>query len=116
MSSRICRFSAPPPDGFSYELFLDEHGHKISKSKGNGLTVEEWLRYGTKDSLKLFMYQAPRKAKLYFDVIPRTVDEYLGLLDRYLAGPGTALRQPGLAHARRRLRPPAGCRSPTACC
>ena len=85
ISSRICRIlGGTPPEGFSYELFLDEHGHKISKSKGNGLTVEEWLRYGTKDSLKLFMYQAPRKAKrLYFDVIPRTVDEYLGLLDRY---------------------------------
>ena len=85
VSSRICRIlGGTPPEGFSYELFLDEHGHKISKSKGNGLTVEEWLRYGTKDSLKLFMYQAPRKAKrLYFDVIPRTVDEYLGLLDRY---------------------------------
>jgi lysyl-tRNA synthetase, class I len=86
VSSRICRIlGGTPPEGFSYELFLDEHGHKISKSKGNGLTVEEWLRYGTKDCLKLFMYQAPRKAKrLYFDVIPRTVDEYLGLLDRYL--------------------------------
>jgi lysyl-tRNA synthetase, class I len=85
VSSRICRIlGGTPPEGFPYELFLDEHGHKISKSKGNGLTVEEWLRYGTKDSLKLFMYQAPRKAKrLYFDVIPRTVDEYLGLLDRY---------------------------------
>jgi lysyl-tRNA synthetase class 1 len=85
VSSRICRIlGGTPPEGCSYELFLDEHGHKISKSKGNGLTVEEWLRYGTKDSLKLFMYQAPRKAKrLYFDVIPRTVDEYLGLLDRY---------------------------------
>jgi lysyl-tRNA synthetase, class I len=87
VSSRICRIlGGTPPEGFSYELFLDEYGHKISKSKGNGLTVEEWLRYGTKDSLKLFMYQAPRKAKrLYFDVIPRNVDEYFGLLDRYRA-------------------------------
>jgi lysyl-tRNA synthetase class 1 len=85
VSSRICRIlGGTPPDGFSYELFLDEHGHKISKSKGNGLTVEQWLRYGTKDSLKLFMYQAPRKAKrLYFDVIPRNVDDYFGLLDRF---------------------------------
>jgi lysyl-tRNA synthetase class 1 len=85
VSSRICRIlDGTPPEAFSYELFLDEHGHKISKSKGNGLTVDEWLSYGTKESLKLFMYQAPRKAKrLYFDVIPRHVDEYFGLLDRY---------------------------------
>ncbi|HEX6112103.1 MAG TPA: lysine--tRNA ligase [Geminicoccaceae bacterium] len=86
VSSRICRIlGGTPPEGFSYELFLDEHGHKISKSKGNGITVDEWLTYGTKESLKLFMFQAPRKAKrLYFDVIPRHVDDYFGLLDRYL--------------------------------
>ena len=85
VSSRICRIlGGTPPEGFSYELFLDEHGHKISKSKGNGITVDEWLRYGTKESLKLYMFQAPRKAKrLYFDVIPRHVDDYLGLLERY---------------------------------
>lgn len=85
VSSQICRIlEGTPPDGFSYELFLDDHGQKISKSKGNGLTVDEWLTYGTKDSLKLFMYQAPRKAKrLYFDVIPRQVDDYLSFLDRY---------------------------------
>ena len=85
VSSRICRIlGGMPPEGFSYELFLDEHGHKISKSKGNGITVDEWLTYGTKDSLKLYMFQAPRKAKrLYFDVIPRHVDDYFGLLERY---------------------------------
>jgi lysyl-tRNA synthetase class 1 len=85
VSSQICRIlGGTPPEGFSYELFLDEHGHKISKSKGNGITVDEWLRYGTKDSLKLYMFQAPRKAKrLYFDVIPRHVDDYFGLLERY---------------------------------
>ena len=85
VSSRICRIlGGTPPEGFSYELFLDEHGHKISKSKGNGITVDEWLVYGTKDSLKLYMFQAPRKAKrLYFDVIPRHVDDYFALLDRY---------------------------------
>ncbi|HYZ26945.1 MAG TPA: lysine--tRNA ligase, partial [Geminicoccaceae bacterium] len=56
VSSRICRIlGGTPPEGFSYELFLDEHGHKISKSKGNGITVDEWLTYGTKESLKLFM-------------------------------------------------------------
>jgi lysyl-tRNA synthetase class 1 len=65
-------------------MFLDDQGQKISKSKGNGLSVEEWLTYGTKESLKLFMFQAPRKAKrLYFDVIPRNVDDYTTLLDRY---------------------------------
>jgi lysyl-tRNA synthetase, class I len=85
VSSQICRIlGGRPPEGFSYELFLDEHGHKISKSKGNGITVDEWLRYGTKESLKLYMFQAPRKAKrLYFDVIPRHVDDYFGLLERY---------------------------------
>jgi lysyl-tRNA synthetase, class I len=85
ISSQICRIlGAVPPEGFSYELFLDEHGQKISKSKGNGLTVEEWLTYGNKESLKLYMFQAPRKAKrLYFDVIPRHVDDYFALLDRY---------------------------------
>ena len=85
LSSQICRIlGAVPPEGFSYELFLDDQGQKISKSKGNGLTVGEWLTYGTKESLKLFMFQAPRKAKrLYFDVIPRAVDDYFTLLDRY---------------------------------
>jgi lysyl-tRNA synthetase class 1 len=85
ISSQICRIlGAVPPEGFSYELFLDDHGQKISKSKGNGLTVGEWLTYGTKESLKLFMFQAPRKAKrLHFDVIPRAVDDYFTLLDRY---------------------------------
>jgi lysyl-tRNA synthetase class 1 len=83
LSSRICRIlGAEPPISFTYELFLDEHGQKISKSKGNGLTIEEWLRYAPPESLGYFMYQAPQRAKrLYFDVIPRTVDEYLGRLD-----------------------------------
>jgi lysyl-tRNA synthetase class 1 len=85
VSSQICRIlGGTPPEGFSYELFLDEHGHKISKSKGNGITVDQWLTYGTKESLKLYMFQAPRKAKrLYFDIIPRHVDDYFGLLERY---------------------------------
>lgn len=73
-----------PPAGFSYELFLDEKGEKISKSKGNGITIEEWLRYGSPESLSLFMYHNPRRAKrLYFDVIPRAVDEYYVFLERY---------------------------------
>jgi lysyl-tRNA synthetase class 1 len=85
LSGEICRIlGGTPPEGFAYEMFLDEHGQKISKSKGNGLTCDEWLTYGTKASLKLFMFQAPRKAKrLYFDVIPRNVDDYFTLLDRY---------------------------------
>ena len=73
-----------PPAGFTYELFLDENGEKISKSKGNGLTVQEWLTYAPQDSLTLFMYQKPRAAKrLYFDVIPRTVEDYLSFLARF---------------------------------
>jgi lysyl-tRNA synthetase, class I len=73
-----------PPEGFNYELFLDERGQKISKSKGNGLTIEEWLTYASPESLSLFMYQKPTAAKrLYFDVIPRTVDDYVAFLDAY---------------------------------
>ncbi len=65
----------------TYELFLDEKGEKISKSKGNGLTVEEWLAYAPHESLAYYMYQAPQRAKrLYFDVIPKCVDEYLAHL------------------------------------
>jgi lysyl-tRNA synthetase class 1 len=79
LSSKICRaLGALPPEGFNYELFLDENGQKISKSKGNGLTIEEWLRYASPESLSLYMFQKPKTAKrLYFDVIPRAVDEYL---------------------------------------
>ena len=85
LSSKIARaLGAEPPEGFNYELFLDEQGQKISKSKGNGLTIDEWLRYGTPESLAHFMYAKPREAKkLHFDVIPRHVDEYLSFLDRY---------------------------------
>jgi len=72
------------PEGFNYELFLDEKGQKISKSRGNGLTIEEWLRYAGPESLSLFMYREPKAAKrLYFDVIPRTVDEYAQFLEAY---------------------------------
>jgi lysyl-tRNA synthetase class 1 len=79
LSSRICRvLGGAPPEGFHYELFLDEHGQKISKSKGNGLTIEQWLKYANPESLSLFMYQKPKAAKrLYFDVIPRAVDDYV---------------------------------------
>jgi lysyl-tRNA synthetase class 1 len=85
LASRICSaIGGTPPDGFNYELFLDEKGQKISKSKGNGLTIEEWLTYASPESLQLFMYSKPREAKrLYFDVIPRSVDEYFSFLSAY---------------------------------
>ena len=85
LSSQIVRaLGGAPPDGFNYELFLDEKGQKISKSKGNGLTIDEWLTYASPESLSQFMYQKPSAAKrLYFDVIPRTVDDYLGFLETY---------------------------------
>jgi len=85
LSGEICRaLGGTPPESFNYELFLDENGQKISKSKGNGLTIEEWLRYASPESLSLFMYREPKAAKrLYFDVIPRHVDEYLQFLDAY---------------------------------
>ena len=85
LSGEICRaLGGTPPEGFIYELFLDEHGQKISKSKGNGLTIEEWLRYASPESLSLFMYREPKAAKrLHFDVIPRHVDEYQQLIEAY---------------------------------
>jgi lysyl-tRNA synthetase class 1 len=85
LSSEICRaIGGTPPEGFNYELFLDEKGQKISKSKGNGLTIDEWLRYASPESLSLFMYREPKAAKrLYFDVIPRHVDEYYQFLEGY---------------------------------
>ncbi len=78
LASKICRIlGAQPPECFTYELFLDDEGHKISKSKGNGLSVEDWLAYAPPESLAMFMFQKPTAAKrLYFDVIPRAVDEY----------------------------------------
>jgi lysyl-tRNA synthetase class 1 len=77
-SSKICRaLGRPAPENLSYELFNDEAGQKISKSKGNGISMEEWLRYAAPESLQLFMFQKPKTAKrLYFDVIPKAVDEY----------------------------------------
>ncbi|MGO9817340.1 MAG: lysine--tRNA ligase, partial [Acidocella sp.] len=85
LSTRICRIlGATPPMTLTYELFLDDKGQKISKSKGNGLSVEEWLTYAPPESLALFMYQKPKAAKrLYFDVIPRAVDDYLTFLAKF---------------------------------
>ena len=84
-SGAICRILVgTPPQGFTYELFLDENGEKISKSRGNGLTMEEWLAYAPPESLALFMFQKPKTAKrLYFDVIPRQVDDYLSHLEAF---------------------------------
>ena len=85
LSGKICRaLGGTPPDGFNYELFVDEQGQKISKSKGNGITIDEWLRYASPESLHLFLYQSPRKSKrLFFDVIPKNVDEYLSHLKSF---------------------------------
>ena len=85
LSSRMCKIlGGAPPEGFTYELFLDENGHKISKSIGNGLSIDEWLRYASPESLALFNYNSPRKAKrLYFDIIPKTVDDYVTHLTKY---------------------------------
>ena len=85
LSGKICRaLGSTPPAGFSYELFLDENGEKISKSRGNGITIDEWLSYASPESLSLFMYQSPRKAKrLHFDIIPKNVDEYLNHLGKF---------------------------------
>ncbi len=87
LSSKICRaLGAIPPEGFNYELFLDDKGQKISKSKGNGLTIDEWLNYASPESLSLYMFQKPKTAKrLHFDVIPRAVDEYLTFLSKFPA-------------------------------
>jgi lysyl-tRNA synthetase class 1 len=84
-SNQICKvLGGVPPEGFNYELFLDETGQKISKTKGNGLTMEEWLRYGAPESLAYYVFQSPKSAKkLHFDVIPKATDEYLQQLDAY---------------------------------
>jgi len=77
-SSKICRvLGARPPEGFNYEMFLDEHGEKISKSKGNGLSLDQWLTYGPEESLAYFAYREPKRAKqLHIGVIPRAIDDY----------------------------------------
>ena len=82
---RICRIlGAPAPEHFTYELFLDENGQKISKSSGNGVSIDEWLTYASAESLSYFMYLKPRTAKrMYFDVIPKAVDEYHQQLRAY---------------------------------
>jgi lysyl-tRNA synthetase class 1 len=83
--SAICKIAGGlPPEQYMYEMFLDDQGQKISKSKGNGISLDDWLKYGSPESLALFMFQKPRTAKrLYFDVIPKAVDEYIAFLDSY---------------------------------
>ncbi len=85
LSSTVRRIlGGKPPEALSYEMFLDANGQKISKSKGNGISIEEWLAYASPESLSLYMFQSPRKAKrLYFDVIPKAVDEYYSFLAKY---------------------------------
>ena len=85
ISSKVCDIlGKKPPSGFAYELFLDEKGEKISKSKGNGITIEKWLRYASPESLSLYMYQNPKRAKkLYPEVVPKAVDEYLSYIEKY---------------------------------
>jgi lysyl-tRNA synthetase, class I len=89
LSSRICKvLGAQPPETMTYELFLDQDGQKISKSKGNGLSVEQWLTYAPNESLGQFMFNQPQRAKrLYFDVIPRAVDEYVANLEKLRTQP-----------------------------
>lgn len=83
VSNKVCQaLGGTPPEAFHFELFMDENNQKISKSKGNGLTIEEWLRYGAPESLAYYMFQSPKSAKrLFFDVIPKATDEYLQQLD-----------------------------------
>ena len=85
LSSKICRIiGSKPPENLIYELFLDENAEKISKSKGNGISIDDWLKYSIEESLSMFMYQRPTTAKkLYFDVIPKNTDEYLSHLNKW---------------------------------
>ncbi len=85
LSGKICKaLGKKSPNGFAYEMFLDEKGEKISKSKGNGITIEQWLNYASPESLSLYMYQNPKRAKkLYADVVPKAVDEYLSCIDKF---------------------------------
>ena len=85
LSTKICKeIGGVPPEVLTYELFLDEEGKKISKSKGNGLSMDEWLRYAPSESLSYYMYQSPKRAKrLYFDVIPAAMDDYIDSVNKF---------------------------------
>ena len=84
LSTKIIRLIGKTnPYGFAYELFLDENGEKISKSKGNGITIDQWLKYASPESLSLYMYQNPKRAKkLYKEIVPKAVDEYLDFIEK----------------------------------
>jgi len=90
LSNRIVKaLGGEPPAGFNFQLFVDEEGKKISKTKGNGISIEEWLTYASPESLSLFMFANPKSAKkLYFDVIPKTLDEYWTHIEKYPAQEG----------------------------
>ena len=115
-SGKIARvLGGRPPEGFNYEMFLDEKGEKISKSKGNGLSLDQWLTYGSEESLAFFAYREPKKAKsLHIGVIPRAVDEYCTVPRQLRRPAGRAeARQSGPPHPRRqgaRRRPAADLR------
>jgi len=98
ISSRVTKaLGGEPPESPHFELFMDEHNQKISKSKGNGLSMEEWLRYGAPESLAYYMYQSPKSAKrLYFDVIPKATDEYLSHLDGFNRQGGERANAPAI--------------------
>ncbi len=114
VSNKVCQaLGGTPPEAFHFELFMDENNQKISKSKGNGLTIEEWLRYGAPESLAYYMYQSPKSAKrLYFDVIPKAMDEYLQQLDtlnrKAAEGDNGAQLDNPAWHVHRGAPPPAG--------
>ncbi len=84
LSSKIVKLIGKTnPSGFAYELFLDEKGEKISKSKGNGITIDQWLEYASPESLSLYMYQNPKRAKkLYKEIVSKAVDDYLELIEK----------------------------------
>ena len=84
LSSKIIKLIGKTnPSGFAYELFLDEKGEKISKSKGNGITIDQWLEYASPESLSLYMYQNPKRAKkLFKEIVPKAVDEYLDFIEK----------------------------------
>ena len=100
--SAICKIlGGTPPEQFCYELFLDDKGQKISKSKGNGITIDQWLAYAPAESLSLYMFQSPRKAKrLHFDVIPKAVDEYQTFLAKFPAQDAAAQLESPAWHIR----------------
>jgi lysyl-tRNA synthetase class 1 len=115
---RICEIlGGKAPEHYVYELFLDENGQKISKSKGNGLTIDEWLTYASPESLGLYMFQKPRQAKrLYFDVIPRAVDEYYSFVAAYQGQPSSSVSRTRLSTCISATRRKRRCRSPSRCC